>query len=106
MDALHVAAAEELDADLIFLALIILVFYFLMIRPQKKKEKERQEMLSKIQKGDRVVTIGGIHGEVESVKEKHVILLVDPDRGTTLKMSRSAVHNILTKDSDDEPADK
>src|SRR3972149_2353254 len=76
--------------SIIFIVLIVVVLYFLILRPQKKKEKGHREMLSKIQRGDRVVTIGGIHGEVENVKERHVILLVDRERGTTLNVDRRA----------------
>ena len=52
-------------------------------------------------RGDQVVKIGGLFGEVDSVnfKEEYVILLVDSERGTTLKFRRGAIHEILTKDS-------
>jgi preprotein translocase subunit YajC len=83
----------------IFFAAVIAIVYFLMIRPQKKKEQERREMLNKIEKGDRVVTIGGLHGEVESIKEDYVILLVDRENGHTLKFRRSAINEVLPKDS-------
>jgi preprotein translocase subunit YajC len=85
----------------IFFGAVIAIVYFLMIRPQKKKEQQRKEMLNKIERGDEVVTIGGLFGEVESVnlKEEYVILLVDRERGTTLKFRRGAIHEILTKDS-------
>ena len=96
------SSMEGFLTTLVPLALIVLVFYFLILRPQKKKEHQQREMLGKLQRGDKVVTIGGIHGEVESVKDTHIILLVDPERGTTLKITRSAVHTILTKDSAEE----
>jgi preprotein translocase subunit YajC len=86
---------------IIFIVLIFAVLYFLMIRPQKKKEQKRREMLKQIERGDRVVTIGGIHGEIASVKENTVILLVDRESGGTLKMSRSAVHRIVSDESDE-----
>jgi preprotein translocase subunit YajC len=83
----------------IFFGAVIAIVYFLMIRPQKKKEQERKNMLNKIEKGDRVVTVGGLHGEVESVKEDYVILLVDRENGHTLKFRRSAINEILPRDS-------
>ena len=55
-----------------FLPLMIIMFavmYFLIIRPQKQKEKKRQEMISNVRKQDRIVTAGGVHGVVVSVKE-------------------------------------
>ena len=72
--------------------LIIAVFYFFMIRPQNKKQKEIEKMRDSLQKGDKVVTIGGIHGTVSSVKEKTVILKVDD--GTKIEFDRSAVATV------------
>jgi len=59
------------------LVLIFVIFYFLLIRPQKQKEKEHQKMLGGINKNDEVVTLGGIHGTVVTVKEKTLILRID-----------------------------
>ena len=87
--------------SIIFIVLIVVVLYFLILRPQKKKERQRKDMLSKVQRGDRVITIGGIHGEVIGVKEQSLIIMVDRERGTTLKMNRSAIHRALPKDSDE-----
>ena len=56
--------------------LMILVFYFLLIRPQQKQERERREMLSKLKKGDTVITSGGIIGTINTVKEKEVLIEV------------------------------
>jgi preprotein translocase subunit YajC len=85
----------------VWIIAIFAIIYFMMIRPQKKKEQQRKEMLNKIERGDQVVTIGGLFGEVEAVspKEEYVILLVDRERGTTLKFRRGAIHEILTRDS-------
>ena len=76
---------------LIFVA-IIAIFYFFMIRPQNKKQKETRKMLEALKKGDRVVTIGGIHGTIQSVKEQTVIIKIDDN--TKVEFSRSAVSNI------------
>jgi preprotein translocase subunit YajC len=84
---------------LVFLVLIVVVFYFMISRPQKKKDKERREMISRVGKGDKVITVGGLYGEVETAKDDYVILLVDPERGTTLKMRRSAVHEVVAPES-------
>jgi len=77
---------------LIPFALIIAVFYFLIIRPQNKKQKETQKMLSALKKGDKIVTIGGIHGTIQSVKESSVIVRVDDN--VKLEFSRSAISNV------------
>jgi preprotein translocase subunit YajC len=74
------------------LVAIIAIFYFLILRPQKKKQQETQKMLSALKKGDRVITIGGIHGVIQSVKETTVIIKVDED--TKLEFSRTAIGSI------------
>ncbi len=84
---------------IVWLVLIAGVFYFLVMRPQKKKEQERKGMLAKLQRGDRVMTIGGIHGEVVGVKENYVLVQVDKERGVILKMSRTAINNVVTPES-------
>jgi preprotein translocase subunit YajC len=74
---------------------IVVVMYFLLIRPQRTKEKRRQEMLKSLEKNDRVVTIGGIHGVVRNVTESEVTVLVDEKHDLTLRFNRSAVYSIL-----------
>ena len=71
---------------------IIAIFYFLIIRPQNKKQKETQKMLSTLKKGDRIITIGGIHGTIQSVKEQTVIVKVDEN--TKIEFNRGAVSGI------------
>jgi preprotein translocase subunit YajC len=75
-------------------AAIILIFYFLLIRPQNKKRKETEKMLSAIKKGDKVVTIGGIHGTIQNVKESTVILKVDDN--VKIEFLRSAISSVIT----------
>jgi preprotein translocase subunit YajC len=60
-----------------FLIIMLVVYWVFLIRPQSKKRKELAQKLSNLKKGDRVVTIGGIHGKVVSVKEKVVVLRID-----------------------------
>jgi preprotein translocase subunit YajC len=71
---------------------IIAIFYLLIIRPQSKKQKETQRMLSTLKKGDKIVTIGGIHGTIQTVKENTLIVKVDD--GVKLEFSRSAVSSL------------
>jgi preprotein translocase subunit YajC len=73
--------------------IIIAIFYFLIIRPQNKKQKETQRMLGALKKGDKVVTIGGIHGTISSIDGTDVIVKVDDN--TKIKFLRSAVSNVL-----------
>ena len=78
---------------------IIAIFYFLIIRPQNKKQKETQKMLAALKKGDRVVTIGGIHGIIQSVKEQSVIVKIDDN--VKVEFSRSAISTIETAAKED-----
>ena len=73
----------------IMLALIFGVMYFFMIRPQKKQQKELQKFRDSLQKGDKVVTIGGIYGTVVEVKDATV--LVEVDNGVKVRFSKQAL---------------
>ena len=79
---------------LIMLPAFILVFYFLLIRPQRQKDKERREMLDKVKKGDKIITTGGILGEVIRVGEREVVVLVDKEKNTRLRLLRTAIYGI------------
>ena len=81
------------------LVAIIAIFYFLILRPQNKKQKETQKMLSALKKGDRIVTIGGIHGIIQSVKESTVIVKVDDN--VKLEFNRSAISGVEKQAKDD-----
>jgi preprotein translocase subunit YajC len=74
------------------LVAIVAIFYFLILRPQNRKQKETQKMLSALKKGDRVVTVGVVHGIIQTVKERTVIIKVDDN--TKLEFNRSAVASI------------
>jgi len=77
--------------------LIIAIMYFLMIRPQKKKEKLKQEMLSQLIVGDKILTIGGIHGKIVSVKDDILILETgeaSAEKKSYIKISRWAVSEV------------
>jgi preprotein translocase subunit YajC len=76
--------------QLVMLGGIIVVFWFFMIRPQAKKAKEQKKFIDGIQKGDKVVTIAGIHGIVNKVNEDNTIQLeVSP--GSSIKIEKSSI---------------
>ena len=81
------------------LILIVVIMYFFMIRPQNKKQKETQKMLDALKKGDKVITIGGIHGVVSQVKENTVVIKVDDS--CKIEFNRTAISTVLT----DKPAE-
>lgn len=86
--------------------LMFVVMYFLILRPQKRKERERKALLSRVKKNDRVVTGGGIHGLVTSVRENEVILRVDDAKDVKIKVDRSAIVAVLEvfhEDDTEEP---
>jgi len=71
------------------LILIIVVFYFFMIRPQLKKAKDQKKFRENIKKGDKVVTIGGIHAKIVEVND--TTFIIEVEGGNKLKIERSAV---------------
>lgn len=75
------------------LGLVFFIFYFFMIRPQKKEQKKTEAMIAALKKGDKVVTIGGIHGTVTSAKEKTVVIKVDDN--CKIEMKRSAIATVV-----------
>lgn len=80
--------------------LIMVMFYFILIRPQRKAQKAQDEMRKNIRVGDKVVTIGGIHGLVSGVTEKTVSVKVAD--GLSLKFDRAAVASVESKSKADE----
>ena len=88
---------------MITFVLIILIFYFLMIRPQRKRDKEAKAMLAAMKKGDKVVTIGGIHGTIVMVKDNTVIIKVDDS--ARIEFSKNAISTVTPKGTE-KPAPK
>ncbi len=81
--------------SLIAFGLMFVVFYFLLIRPQQIQQKKRREMLNSVRKGNYVITVGGIYGQVVEVKEDSLILeIADKVR---IKTTRAAVGAVLGK---------
>jgi preprotein translocase subunit YajC len=81
-------------STIIMFGAIFLIFYFMIIRPQQKRAKERDKMLANIQKGDKVVTSGGVHGTISGIDEKTVLL--DVGDKVKLKVERSAVTTVIS----------
>lgn len=77
------------------LVLIFVVFYFFIIRPQRKKEDERKTMIGAVKKGDKVITIGGLFGNVTQVDDTS--LLVQVDTNTKLRIEKTAVARVEQK---------
>ena len=72
--------------------LMVVIFYFLLWRPQKKQQKERANLLGSLKKGQKIVTIGGIYGEIVELDDEKV----------ELTFARSAIANVLSKKNKEE----
>ena len=79
----------EGGSTILMFGLMFVVFYLLMIRPQMKKTKEEKKFREEMKKGDKVVTIGGIHGKIAEVKETTILL--DVGEGQRLKLEKAAI---------------
>lgn len=79
-------------STLVLFGAIFAIFYFMIIRPQQKRAKERDKLLSNLQKGDKVVTSGGMHGTISGLDEK--TCLIDVGNNVKMKFERSAVASI------------
>ncbi|OPX30394.1 MAG: preprotein translocase subunit YajC [Candidatus Omnitrophica bacterium 4484_171] len=77
---------------------LIFIFYFFIIKPQQKKQKEHKQMIEGIKKNDEIVTAGGIHGTVVSVKDKTFILRID--EGAKMEIDKVSVSYIKKKRDD------
>ncbi|MDZ7344293.1 MAG: preprotein translocase subunit YajC [candidate division KSB1 bacterium] len=75
--------------------LIFAIMYFLILRPQAKRQKEHQKMLASLEKGDRIMTAGGIFGSIVGIKEKENILIVKVAENVKLEVSRNHVSRKL-----------
>ncbi|MBT3647864.1 MAG: preprotein translocase subunit YajC [Flavobacteriales bacterium] len=83
--------------NIFMLVAIVVVFYFFMIRPQAKKAKDAKKFREALGKGDKVITIGGIHGKIIEVKEQYVQIQIA--NGVEIKVSKSAVSPEMTSGS-------
>ncbi len=93
------AGASSLNM-LLMMGLMIVVFYFFMIRPQMKRQKEMTKFRAALQKGDKIVTTGGIYGRIDEIKDNIIILEVA--QNVKLKVDKS----VVLKDMSDAPAQK
>ncbi len=90
-------APGQLDMLTSFLpmAAIFVVFYFLLIRPQQKRAREQKDLLAALEKGNEVITVGGVVGRITKINEQYVTLEVAT--GVEMTMQRSAVSQLLPK---------
>jgi preprotein translocase subunit YajC len=82
-------------SSLFMIILMFVLFYFLLIRPQQKRQKQIQQMQSELQKGDKIVTIGGLHGIVDAIDEGKIVIKCGD--GSRLTYDRAAVREVVEK---------
>ena len=90
-----------LGAMLPFIVIMFIV-YFLMIRPNTKKQKEKQRMIKSLKKGDKVITVGGIHGTIAGVKQKGSVLILNIGKNITITVNRSSIAGLAGKTTDED----
>lgn len=89
------AGGAGLVPNLIFIGAIIIVFYFFMLRPQQKRAKDQKLFRENLKAGDKIVTIGGVHGKV--VELNGDLIVVDIDRGVKVTFEKTSISDELTK---------
>lgn len=80
-------------STVIMFGAIFAIFYFMIIRPQQKRAKEREKLLSNIEKGDKIITSGGVHATIVGLEEKTVLVEIAPN--VKVKIERSAIGSVV-----------
>ncbi len=83
------SAFGGLPSMLVLFAVFGAIFYFMLIRPQRKRQTKMKELIGGLKRGDPVITAGGIHGEIDSIGDTAVVLILED--GAKLKVSKSSV---------------
>ncbi len=83
----------SLISTIIMFGAIFAIFYFMIIRPQQKRAKEREKLLSNIEKGDKIITSGGVHGTIVGLEDKTA--LIEIATNVKIKIERSAIGSVI-----------
>jgi preprotein translocase subunit YajC len=89
------AGGGSIVSLLVILAVFGAVFYFMLIRPQRKRQAKQNELVQGLKRGDKIVTAGGIHGEIDSISDTSVVLSLED--GGKLRLSKGSVVSKQTK---------
>lgn len=92
------SGGDQLTPMLLMMAALFLLFYFIILRPQKREQQRLEQMRNAVKKGDRVVTIGGIHGTVVAVDTTNNIVTVQVDRNVKIDFSKAAIATVIPKE--------
>jgi preprotein translocase subunit YajC len=101
------ASGQSLIGMLLPFAVLIGVMYFMVIRPQKTQQKKREEMMAGLRKGNRIVSIGGLYGEILDIKDD-VLLVNVSDQGerAIIRVAKWAVQEVIGKDNQPKEKDQ
>jgi len=91
-------AGTRFPSVIVFYVLLLVVFYLLLIRPQQTQQRKRREMLGKLKKGDRIVTVGGLHATVHDIDDDQLTLELVPN--LRVKADRSAISYVRARKSE------
>ncbi len=91
--------SPEALQQLLFFGLVALVFYFFMIRPQQQRAADQKKLRESLQKGQQVITLGGLHGKVAEITDTTVTIEVD--RGTRLTFEKASIASVVGADDKD-----
>lgn len=83
-------------STIIMMVLFMVIFWVLLIRPQKKRQKEHEARLSALKSGDRVITSGGIHGIITTIRDRSITVKIA--EGVRIDIEKAAVATVLPKD--------
>lgn len=89
---------DPMIQSIIMLVVMFAIFYFILIRPQQKQQKRVREMQANLARGDKVVTIGGLHGKIDSLDETTVVIRCND--GSRLTYDRTAIREVVEKAKD------
>lgn len=87
---LAASAGAGTTSTLIMIVLLIAIFYLFMIRPQQKQQKQMEEFRNSLSKGDKITTVGGIHGKIVGVKDK--TFLIEISKGIVVEIEKNAIN--------------
>jgi len=81
-----------METNIVYIIVLVAIFgtfYFFMLRPQRKRQREHAELISRLKRGDNVITAGGIYGQIESVTPDSVVLRVES--GATIRVAKTSI---------------
>lgn len=93
------AGPESMWTSMLFMVLIFVVFYFLLIRPQVKRQKEHKSMVEALNKGDEILTAGGLIGKITELTDQYATIQISSvdNKAVEISIQRAAVQTLLPK---------